>query len=129
MPSSGWPDAHLLGRRDRLHGRGQLRAPPAAGRRLPAEGRRADDGGGSKVTRSCSAPASPTPNWMRPQLSELSAGPRPGVAHGRALRRSATPARLGGNLGTASPAGDTLPVLAALDGRIVSASSSKARAP
>jgi len=50
-----------------------------------------------------------------------SAGSSPGVAHCRVpqIRNAGT---LGGNLGTASPAGDSLPVLAALDAKIVVAS-------
>ena len=58
---------------------------------------------------------------MGPQLSDL----LPGLA--QASRTVGSPqirnaGTLGGNLGTASPAGDSLPVLAALDARIVVAS-------
>ncbi len=58
---------------------------------------------------------------MRPPLNDL----LPGLA--QASRTVGSPqirnaGTLGGNLGTASPAGDTLPVLAALDARIVVAS-------
>lgn len=63
---------------------------------------------------------------MGSQLSELV----PGLA--QAARTVGSPqirnaATLGGNLGTASPAGDTLPVLAALDARIVLASRERRR--
>jgi CO/xanthine dehydrogenase FAD-binding subunit len=62
----------------------------------------------------------------RPELAEL----LPGLA--QAARTVGSPqirnaGTIGGNLGTASPAGDSLPVLAALDGRIVTASRKGAR--
>lgn len=63
---------------------------------------------------------------LDPQLAELA------PALGQAARTIGSPqirnaGTLGGNLGTASPAGDTLPVLAALDARIVVASTAGER--
>ena len=65
---------------------------------------------------------------MGPELSDL----LPGLA--QAARTVGSPqirnaGTLGGNLGTASPAGDTLPVLAALDASIVVASRAGAAQP
>ena len=73
------------------------------------------------MPRSCSARVSPTPSsWARSSRDIL-----PGLS--QASRTVGSPqirnaGTLGGNLGTASPAGDTLPVLAALDATIVVAS-------
>jgi len=58
---------------------------------------------------------------LAPRLGELLARSSAGVAN-RRLPQIRNAGTVGGNLGTASPAGDSLPVLAALDAKIVVAS-------
>ena len=71
-------------------------------------GSRSCGGGRSRAARSCSAPAPPTPSCStRRSPPSCRRWPRPPAPSGRPqIRATGT---IGGNLGTASPAGDALP--------------------
>ena len=112
------PSRRARGRRHRSDGGRQLgaAAPGRAGRprpdqrdpRLAVPGRRTP----------CSAPASPTPAWAAPTSPRSSPRwPPPPAPPGRPQIRNA--GTLGGNIVTAAPTGDALPVLAALEASVI----------
>ena len=111
-------------RRHRPDGRDQQGPPPLAGdetvvaRRTgsPSCGRGSHDPAAGDAC--ASAPASPTPSSLAPPLADAAAGARPRRRAPSARRRSATRRRSAATSATCSPAGDGLPVLAALDATV-----------
>lgn len=81
--------------------------------------------GTTRTATRCSAPDSPTHAWGGP-TSPLSSPPwpRPRAAGPPQIRNAGT---LGGNIATAAPTGDALPVLAALEAELVIAGPGGAR--
>ena len=90
---------------------------PVVGGRPAAGSTSCGAGGATGDERGRRAPGSPTPSCSAPTWPPLA----PGLA--QAARTVGSPqirnaGTIGGNLGTASPAGDTLPVLVALDATV-----------
>ena len=120
-PQGGAARRALRPGRHRRHGRAQLRPLAAAGADQPERGRRAARVRPRERRRSSSARGSPTPRRCaarrRAELPALAEASR--TVGSPQIRNRGT---IGGNLGTASPAGDALPPLLVEDAEVEIAS-------